>query len=64
MAGDLKLVDIEDQDVAEITISNALIKYYKKNLSAYCNELKDFCVKHGAGYVPARSSDSVARTWV
>ena len=59
MAGDLKLIDIEDADVAEVTISNALIKYYKKNLSAYCNELKEFCVKRGASYVPARSSDSV-----
>jgi len=59
LTGDLKLVDVEDADVAEVTISNALIKYYKKNLSAYCNELKDFCVRHGASYVPAKSSDAV-----
>ena len=59
MAGDLKLIDIEDDDVAEVTISNALLKYYKKNLSAYCNDLKEFCLKRGSSYVPARSSDSV-----
>lgn len=59
LAGDLKLVDIEDADIAEVTISNALIKYYKKNLSGYCNELKSFCTRHGASYVLAKSSDSV-----
>ncbi len=59
LTGDLKLVDIEDADVAEVTISTALIKYYKRNLSAYCSELKDFCTRNGASYVPAKSSDSV-----
>jgi uncharacterized protein (DUF58 family) len=57
--GDLKLVDIEDADTAEITISTALLKYYKRNLTAYCNELKDFCARRGAAYVLADSADSV-----
>jgi len=59
LTGDLKLVDIEDGNTAEITISNALLKYYKRNLSAYCNELKDFCTRRGAVYVLANSGDSV-----
>ena len=58
-AGDLKLIDIEDADVAEITVSSALAKYYKRNLTAYCNELKDFCIRRGAVYVLASSADSV-----
>ena len=57
--GDLKLLDIEDADAAEITISSALLKYYKRNLTAYCNELKDFCRHRGAVYVLANSADSV-----
>ena len=61
LSGDLKLVDIEDADTAEITISGALLKYYKRNLSAYCNELKDFCNRRGAVYVLANSGDSVER---
>jgi len=61
LAGDLKLVDVEDADAAEITISSALIKYYKRNLAAYCNDLKDFCTRRRAVYVLARSSDSVER---
>jgi len=57
--GDLKLIDIEDADAAEITVSAALAKYYKRNLTAYCNELKDFCTRRGAVYALANSADSV-----
>ncbi|HON91987.1 MAG TPA: DUF58 domain-containing protein [Sedimentisphaerales bacterium] len=59
LAGDLKLLDIEDADAAEITVSSALIKYYKRNLAAYCDELRNFCTNRGAVYVQANSADSV-----
>lgn len=57
--GDLKLLDIEDADAAEITVSSALLKYYKRNLTAYCNELKNFCSSRGGQYVLASSADAV-----
>jgi uncharacterized protein (DUF58 family) len=59
LSGELKLIDIEDADAAEITVSAALTKYYKRNLTAYCNELKDFCTSRGAVYVLANSANSV-----
>ncbi len=59
ITGELKLIDSEDADIAEITVSGALLKYYKKTLNAYCNELKDFCTRRGAAYVLTKSSDSV-----
>jgi len=59
LSGELKLIDIEDADAAEITVSAALSKYYKRNLTAYCNELKDFCTRRGIVYVLANSADSV-----
>ena len=59
ISGDLKLVDIEDADAAEITVSGALLKYYKRTLTAYCNELKDFCTRRGATYVLVNSGDPV-----
>ncbi len=59
LTGDLKLLDIEDADTSEITVSSALLKYYKRNLNAFCNELKDFCRQRGAVYVLANSADSV-----
>jgi uncharacterized protein (DUF58 family) len=59
VTGELKLIDIEDADIAEVTVSGALLKYYKKTLNAYCNELKEFCSRRGAAYVLANSSDSI-----
>ena len=59
LAGELKLVDVEDGDIAEITVSAALMKYYKRNLSAYCNELKQFCARRGAAYMLAGTADKV-----
>jgi len=59
LGGDLRLRDIEDGDVAEITASSALLKYYKRNLAAYCSELNEFCTRRGAVYVRTNSADSV-----
>jgi uncharacterized protein (DUF58 family) len=59
LTGDLKLVDVEDGDSAEVTISAALLKVYKRNLSAWCNGLKEFCSQRGASYVLANSADPV-----
>jgi uncharacterized protein (DUF58 family) len=59
LTGDLKLLDVEDEDTAEVTVSSALIKYYKRNLAAYCEQLRGFCTQRGATYVRANSADSV-----
>ena len=56
LAGDLRLTDIEDDDVAEITVSAALLKQYKENLDAYCGRLRDFCVRRGVMHVTIDSS--------
>jgi uncharacterized protein (DUF58 family) len=47
VVGDLKLVDVEDDDVAEITVSKALLKRYKENLAAYRAKLYEFCTRRG-----------------
>src|SRR4029078_799304 len=41
LQGDLKLRDVEDDDLAEVSITQPLIKQYKANLNAYCLALKD-----------------------
>ncbi len=51
LAGDLRLMDVEDDDAAEVTISRALISRYKRNLEAYCHQLKDYCNRRGASYL-------------
>ena len=56
MTGDLRLRDVEDHDLAEITVSRALINRYKATLEAYCRNLQDFCSKRGATYMFAGTS--------
>jgi uncharacterized protein (DUF58 family) len=51
LAGDLKLLDVEDADVAEVTISKPLLDRYKANLQAYCLDLKNYCTRRGITYL-------------
>jgi uncharacterized protein (DUF58 family) len=53
LVGDLKLLDCEDGDVAEITVSRPLLDRYKANLQAYCESLRDYCNQRGISYVLA-----------
>ena len=57
LGGDLKLLDVEDGDVAEVTISPALVKFYERNVAAYCNELRALCARGGASHVLTSSAD-------
>src|SRR5947209_2500797 len=47
ITGDLKLVDVEDDDAAEITVNGPLLRRYKVNLAAYRAALHDFCTRRG-----------------
>jgi uncharacterized protein (DUF58 family) len=51
LAGDLRLVDSEDEDVADITMSAPLLKKYKQNLEAFCGGLKDWCSRRSVSYI-------------
>lgn len=51
LTGDLKLIDCEDEDVAEITVSKMLLDRYKANLEAYCGSLRDYCLSRGITYL-------------
>jgi uncharacterized protein (DUF58 family) len=51
LVGDLRLVDAEDDDIAEVTVSAPLLKRYKDNLNAYVGGLKDWCTRRGIVYI-------------
>lgn len=51
LQGDLKLRDVEDDDMAEVSITGPLVKQYKANLNAYCLALKDFVTRRGGTYL-------------
>jgi uncharacterized protein (DUF58 family) len=61
LTGDLKLIDVEDGDAAEVTVSNALLKHYRRTVTAYCRELQSFCERRGAGYMLANSGEPVEK---
>ena len=51
VVGDLKLVDIEDDDIAEVTVSAPLLKRYKQNLAAFRAGIHEFCTRRGVSYL-------------
>jgi len=59
VAGDLRLVDCEDGDVAEITVSPALLKRYRQTLTAFVSEAREFCSRRGIAYLMARNETSL-----
>ena len=61
--GDLKLIDCEDADEAEISVSSALIKRYKATLASFISQAKRFCAQRGMTYMMA-SSDQGAELLV
>ena len=46
LKGDLKLIDCEDADQREISISSSLLKRYHQTLNAFVEAAKSFCRKH------------------
>jgi len=63
-AGDLRLIDVEDEDAAEVTVSRALINRYKQNLQAYCGQLKDYCTRRGIRFLLATTDHPFDQTVV
>ncbi len=59
LAGDLKLVDVEDRDIAEISVSPALLRRYQQTLAAFTGEAKEFCTRRGMSYLLANNQTPV-----
>jgi uncharacterized protein (DUF58 family) len=53
--GDLKLVDCEDQNIAEITVSAPLLSRYQKTLNSFVSGAQDFCSRRGIHYLMANN---------
>ena len=59
LQGDLRLVDCEDADQQEITVTAPLMKRYKQTLAAFLDGAKNYCSRRGMVYVSASSDTSV-----
>lgn len=53
LKGDLRLVDCEDRDVAEVTVNSALLNRYRQTLAAFVESARDFCTRRGMVYLLA-----------
>lgn len=49
--GDLQLVDCEDADVAEITVSRPLLNKYRATLANFVDGARNFCTRRGMNYL-------------
>jgi len=59
--GDLKLVDCEDRDIAEISVSQRLIDRYRATLATFIEQSRDFCSRRGIVYTMTSTERSVDR---
>jgi len=59
LTGDLKLVDCEDGDTREVSISSPMLARYKQTLAGFIATAKEFCQRRGIAYVSTRSDTPV-----
>jgi uncharacterized protein (DUF58 family) len=57
--GDLKLIDVEDNDVAEVTISRPLLDRYQRTLAAFIDGAREFCNRRGMNYLMTSTATPV-----
>lgn len=61
LAGDLKLIDCEDRDIAEISVSQRLIDRYRRTLATFIEQAREFCARRGIVYTMTSTERSVDR---
>lgn len=59
LAGDLKLLDCEDGETREISVSAALLGRYEQLLNAFIESARSFCNRRSISYVSVRSDQSI-----
>ncbi len=59
LAGDLKLIDCEDADETEISVSRPLLDRYEQTLAAFVTGAREYCLRRGMSYLLANTDTSV-----
>ena len=57
--GDLRLIDAEDGDVTEMTISPYTLKRYQQTVNVFIEQARQFCARRNIAYVFAKSDASI-----
>ena len=61
LTGDIKLVDIEDDDAAELTVTLPLLRRYQENLASYQSGLQEFCARRGVSFLATTTANPFDR---
>lgn len=61
LKGDLKLLDAEDQDFAEVSVSQRLLDRYRHTLARFIEGAKEFCSKRNIMYMMTSTDRPVER---
>jgi uncharacterized protein (DUF58 family) len=56
VVGDVRLVDSEDEQVEEVSVSGVLLERYRATLRAFCEHVKQVCVDRGMVYLAGDTS--------
>lgn len=59
LSGDLKLLDCETNAFAEISVSHALLKQYKRNRDAFVERIRSYCLARGISYFLVSSATPI-----
>ena len=59
LSGDVKLVDLEDEEETEVTVSQKVLGAYRDNLNRYCGALREYCVRRDITHMLVDSSTNL-----
>lgn len=51
IVGDLLLIDSETKDRREITVTQTLLRKYRRRFAEFCGGIEGFCMRYGVNYV-------------
>ncbi|MBN1517940.1 DUF58 domain-containing protein [Candidatus Sumerlaeota bacterium] len=55
MQGHMELIDCEFDDKAEVSVTPALLKQYRRTVEAYCTQIRDYSTRYGMTYLLSRT---------
>lgn len=55
LTGDLNLVDCEDGETTDISISRAVLNRYQETVASYCEQAREFCTRRSITYLRANT---------